>query len=180
MGELTDRLERLVVEASSPDDMIKVTAQGRYEIRVQFQRGAYYGYTDREIARQLAAVASLVWARYRREYTEIVAAFRDDPDAAGEDEPRDRVFQERLEQMTVTGASESGRISLRSRALVRWEVTIADGTVRSLSQQEFLAELSTALAAVFDDYRAQLIILTDEIYDIGVPDSFRRAVAGRK
>jgi hypothetical protein len=177
MGELVDRLERLAVEAWSPDGRIAATARGRYQVQLRFVGGAYRGYADAELGHQLAQLATVLWTRYRREYTEIVAAFHDDDDPVIEDEPRDLVFRERLEQLVVSGTSAQRWIRLRSRALVRWEVTAAEATVRTLTEEQFLGEVDSAVTDILGDYQAQLITLTDEIYDIGVPDSFRRVAA---
>jgi hypothetical protein len=175
MGELVDRLERLAVEAWSPDGRMAATAEGRYQVRLRFVSGAYRKYDEVELGHQLAQLATVLWTRYRREYTEIVAAFHDDDDPATDEEPRDRIFRERLEQLDVSGTSAQGSIALRSRALVRWEVVVTEGTLRRLTEEQFLGELDSAIADILGDYQAQLITLTDELYDIGVPASFRQS-----
>jgi len=174
MGELGERLSLLKVEARSPDGWLTASARGRGVVRVGFAWDTYRGYRAAALAHQLAALATLLWARYRRRYLEIVAGWADEEE---EPEPSelDREFRERLEGLTVTGVSAHGWVSVRSRALVSWHVEIAGEPVGSLTEQQFLAELDGAVAAVLADHRAKLTLLTDAVYDIGLPRSMRTA-----
>jgi hypothetical protein len=179
MGELTDRLELISIRASSPDGGIEGTVRGRLDVDIRFVPGAYSRYTESALGGQLAQLGSLLWTRYRREYTETVAAVRAADNLVVDDEPRDVIFRERMEALVVRGSSVQGWITVRSRALVHWEVEVGAGAIRHLSEDEFLAELGGAIADVLRDWQGKLIVLTDEIYDIGVPASLRRAAVDR-
>jgi hypothetical protein len=172
LGRLVDRLEDLAVEAVSLDGKIRASVRGRCRVTVGFAPWSYGSYAEPDLGHQLAHLASLLWTRYRRDYTEIVDAFLEEPVHVEDDD--DRRFAERLARLRVSGRSTKGRISVDSRALVRWEVAVAAGTVRALGEDEFLAELASAVDDVLADYRAQLVLLTDEIYGIGLP-SWRRS-----
>jgi hypothetical protein len=171
MGELLDRLERLRVEARSPDGRIGAEAHGKYHVTVWFAANAYRAYTEWDLGHQLAQLASVVWTRYRRQYTEIMAAFLDEPPPVLDSD--DLRFQQRLEEMTVAGRSTSQWINVRSRALVRWEFAISGGAIHTLGEEEFLAELNSAVTDILRDYQSKLRLLTDDIYDIGLPRSAR-------
>lgn len=179
MGELTDRLETLSVRASSPDGGIEGTVRGRLEVDIRFVYDAYRRYTERDLGHQLAQLGALLWTRYRREYIETATAVRAGDDPIIDDQPRDLVFRERMEALIVRGRSAEGWINMRSRALVHWDVDVGVGAVRQLGEDEFLLELSGAIADILRDWQGKLIVLTDEIYDIGVPASLRRAGADR-
>lgn len=166
------------MEARSPDGRIGAEARGKYQVAVWFAAGAYRSYTEVDLARQLEQLASVVWARYRREYTEIMAAFMNEPPP--ELDTDDHLFQQRLEEMTVTGRSADRWITVSSRALVRWEFLISGGALRALDEAGFLTELNSAVTAVLRDYQSQLILLTDQIYDIGLPRSARRSADGQR
>ncbi len=172
MGELAERLSLLDVEARSPDGGLTATARGRGDVRVGFAWDTYRSYRAAALARQLEVLATLLWARYRRRYREIVESWVDQDD---EPEPteEDREFGRRLEELSVTGMSARGLVTIRSRALVSWQVEIAGEPVGSLTEQEFLVELDSAVAALLADHRAKLILLTDAVYDIGLPRSMR-------
>ncbi len=59
MGELTERLSLLSVEARSPDGGLTATVRGRNDVRVSFGGDAYLGYTGQRLAHQLEALATL-------------------------------------------------------------------------------------------------------------------------
>src|SRR4051812_730291 len=123
MGELAERLSLLIVEALSPDGDISANARGPGDVRIGFAPGAYRRYRAADLARQLEALATALWVRYRRRYLEIVSSWTDrdeEPDATDED----RDFQRRIADLQVTGASVRGRVIVRSRALVSWYVEI--------------------------------------------------------
>jgi hypothetical protein len=66
-------------------------------------------------------------------------------------------------------------VAVRSRALRSWDVEIAGEPVGSLTESEFLTELDSAVAALLADHRAKVTLLTDAVYDIGLPRSMRTA-----
>ena len=181
MGELTDHLGQIAVEVWSPDGKIGAEARGKHQISVWFAPRCFRTYREPALEHQLAQLATLVWTRYRRAYTEIVDAFLGATGRPEQPSERDdRLFQERLRQLEVTGVSPGGWVRLRSRALVDWEVALTPGAVRSLTEQEFLAELGSAVHELMSDYQARVILLTDEVYDIGIPKPLRRpGAAGR-
>jgi hypothetical protein len=121
----------------------------------------------------------VLWTRYRRAYVETVAAVRAGDNPIIDDDPRDLEFRERMAALVVQSRSEEGWISLHSRALVDWNVEVGADAIRQLGEDEFLAELSGAVTHIVRDWQGKLIVLTDEIYDIGVPASLRRADADR-
>lgn len=174
MGELAERLSLLNVEAQSPDGRLTATARGRRDVQVAFAWDTYRSYRAADLAHQLEALATLLWARYRRRYMEIVASWVDQ-DEEPETTDEDREFQRQLEELNVTGKSAAGWVTLRSRALVSWHVEIAGEPVGSLTEQEFLAELDSAVAALLAHHQAKLTLLTDVVYDIGLPRSMRTA-----
>ncbi|MEV8506306.1 hypothetical protein AB0368_15930 [Actinoplanes sp. NPDC051475] len=177
MGELAERLSLLNVEAQSPDGWLTATARGRGDVRVAFAWDTYRSYRAATLVHQLEALATLLWSRYRRRYMEIVASWIDQ-DEAPEITDEDREFQRRLEELNVAGVSAAGWMTIRSRALVSWQVQLAGEPVGSLTEQQFLAELDSAVAALLADHQAKVTLLTDAVYDIGLPRSMRTAGQG--
>jgi len=177
VGEFADRLAHLSVRADSPDGHISGHVGGPLQVEIRFQDGAYHSYSESDLGRQLGQLAAVLWSRYRRGYDEITAAYRDGEPAPYE-EPEDVAFRERRAALAVRGRSPEGWIEARSRGLVRWEVTVAAGAVRALTEAEFLAELDGIVADILRDWQHEVIVLTEEIYGIGVPDSLRRTPAG--
>jgi len=174
MGELAERLSLIAVEARSPDGGLVAAVAGRQDVSVRFLSDAYRRYRRADLAHQLEVLATLAWTRYRRSYLEVVASWADrDEEPATTDQ--DREFQGRLAALEIVGVSASGWVTVRSRALVSWHVEIAGEPVGSLTEPEFLAELDSAVSALLADHRAKVTLLTDAVYDIGLPRSMRAA-----
>jgi len=47
--------------------------------------------------------------------------------------------------------------------------------VRALTESEFLGQVDSAVADILRDWQHQVIVLTEEIYGIGVPIALRTA-----
>jgi hypothetical protein len=174
MGELAERLNLLKVEAVSPDGGISAAARGPGDVRIGFTMDSYRRYRAAALVHQLEALATTLWVCYRRNYLEIVSSWTDrdeEPQATDED----REFQQRLADLQVVGVSARGRVTVRSRALVSWQVQIVGEPVGSLTESEFVAEVGSAVAALLADHRAKVTLLTDAVYDIGLPRSMRTA-----
>jgi hypothetical protein len=181
MGDLSDQLARIVVDASSPDGNISAQVRGRFDISVRFVRGAYGRYVESSLAHQLGQLATLAWTRYRRDYVETVDRFLEEPVTDTGDPGSDRRrYWERLEELVANGESPGGYLWIRSRALVRWEFTIADGTLRSLAEEAFVAELTGAVTDLIADYRAQVVLVTDELFDLGLPSWRKQELAEQR
>lgn len=170
--ELEDRIGLLVVDARSPDGHVSARVQGRGSVSVGIDRGEYGRYDESGLAHQLAQLATVAWARYRRLYSETLEDYAGTPSEA-EDSAQERTFAERSEQLECSGRSAGGDIELRTRGLRQWDVTIAPGTLARLPEHTFVAELSGAVAEVLADHRARMVLLTDELFDLGLP-SWRR------
>jgi hypothetical protein len=172
MGEFADLLARVSVQAESPDGQVVGRVGGRLQVEIRFREGSYRRFAERELGHQLGQLAAVLFSRYRREYDEVAAYYRDGETAPYE-EPEDAVFRERRAAVTVHGRSSRGWIEASSRALVRWEVTVAAGAVRALTESEFLADLDSVVTDILGDWQRQVILLTEEIYGIGVPSALR-------
>ncbi|MFI1989082.1 hypothetical protein [Actinoplanes sp. NPDC020271] len=182
MGEFADRLSVLSVRAESPDGQIVGSVESPPQANISFRDRAYRQYSDGDLGHQLGQLAAVLFVRYRREYDEILSAYRDLPAEAGDvryESLQEATFRERQAALVVRGRSARGRLEVSTRALLRWDVTVTEGTVSSLSESEFLAEANSLVAEVLRDWRNQTALLTNEIYDIGVPKWLTDARLGR-
>jgi hypothetical protein len=177
MSEFADRLANLSIRAESPDGRIAGHVEGRMRVQVRFVGDAYGRYAEGELGHQLGQLAAVLWSRYRRGYDEVTATYRDGSPAPYET-PEDIGFRDRRANLIVHGRSPHGWIKVTSRALVRWEVDVAGGAVRALSETDFLAELDGVVTDVLRRWQQEVIVLSDEIYGIGVPAALRQAPTG--
>jgi hypothetical protein len=178
MGELASRLERITVEATSPDGRIRAWVRGQLELDIEFGMRAYRSHDDAELSRQLGQLATLTWTRYHREYIEVENAFLDW--SAQEQDAHDRLFEEQAEQLTVVGSSPGGWVTVRSRALARWDVHLVPGVQQQLTEQQFVDEVVGAAGHTVRAYRAARARLLDQFYDLagGLPPWRRERANG--
>ena len=163
MGELAHRLERIAVEATSPDGRIRARVRGKLELDLEFGARSYGSYQEAELARQLGQLATVTWTRYHREYVEAEKAFLDW--SVQERDPHDRQFEEQAAQLTVAGSSPDGWVTMRSRALIRWDVHLLQDVQRQLPEQRFIGEVLGAATDTIRAYRAGRARLLDQFYD---------------
>ena len=177
---LAEKLDGLVVEVSSPDGRIWARVRGMDgSLDVGFHgNGAYRQYSSTGLARQLVQLATATFTGYRRAEQKIVddeldgSALRDDGIDFG---PQRRRYLAALAQIAVTAASADRTITVATRGMVRWEVTVFPDTVSRLTEQAFLDRLTDTAAEVVQRYRARVALLKDDIYDLGYPDGYRIA-----
>jgi hypothetical protein len=176
---LGQRFAGLDVETVSRDGLISARVQGLgNSFTVAFRReDAYRRYSSDVLGYQLAQLATLAFVRYQRAKQQIVdselgaAALHDDGAEFG---PERRRYRERLAQITAAGVSGDGRVTVWTRGMVDWQVTIVPGTVARVAEREFLGALTGTVSRLVTRYRAQVVVVRDDIYDFGYPDSFRR------
>jgi hypothetical protein len=177
VAELANTLNSIVIDAPSPDGGVSARVAGR-SITVRFRPGAYARYSEERLAHQLAQLAPVAWAQYRRAYLAAVNDFLETPvpdDPRADDAP-EREFRRRLETLPVQGTSPQGTVTVSSRGLVRWAVTIEPGTLRRLPEQQFLGELAAAVSGLLREHRYKVFVLRDEVFDLGMPAWYRRSI----
>lgn len=179
-----DYLNRMVIEATSPDGNVHARVSAGPEVELWFRPGAVDRYTEDRLEHQLSRLASATAAAYLRGQAEAYRRADDiDPaetDGSRSEDPRRRRFTEALNAVRGEGSSARGTVGVRTVGLVRWAVEIRPGTLRRLDEQLLLSELHSALAALLRDREMKITLLKAEIYDLGLPSSWRDAVARRR
>jgi hypothetical protein len=168
---MSDRLDSMVVRVVSPDRRIEATLAKRDQVRLRFGPGTYRRYDERTLEHQLARLATLVWVEYRRGY------FRALSEATGEvvrgDEPggdqRRRDFQKARAETVARGTSATGCVEVEAKGLVQWRFTLQRGVLRRLTEEQFVAEYHSAVAALLGDYYTKMASLKGEFYDERIP-----------
>jgi len=180
MGELVDRLDALVVEATSLDRQITAAVGGGgHRIAVAFRTGAYRRYTEAALGNQLAQLATRIFVRYKREFDKTVELFYPNVsrDESTEYRPETQQYQERLMQIVVSAKSPDAiSISLETHALLHTTVVIAPGTLRRLSEEEFLAALLATVNLLLALYRSAVNKLKDDVFGLGIPGYVPRSL----
>jgi DNA-binding protein YbaB len=181
-GDLGERLRAMTVTATSPDGAIRATISGDNRLSLRFQPGTYQWYDEHGLSRQLAGLGTTTWVAWTRERNEIIrlasGQSRDESEQNRQqhDDPNRQRFAENLRNLECEGLSTGRWIRITLSGATRWQVQIADGTIRDRSEQAFAAEVVTAFDALIRDRTAKLAILRAEHFDIGVPGSWTRRV----
>ena len=77
--------------------------------------------------------------------------------------------------MPLTGRSRRELVTAESRGLTRWTVRIADGTLGTLRENEFVDEWLSVVASVLADYQSQRVQLVGDVYGLRLPDGYEAA-----
>lgn len=167
MGEIADRLDRLVIPVHSPDRRIVARISGRGRLAdVEISPHAFHHYRRTELAHQLGQLGRLAFVAYRRERRQVVdsvlaAPIRDDlTDVVG---PRLRQYRRGLAELVAAGDSGNGEVRVSARGLADWAVTIAD-LPHQVTTERFVGWLRTAVAGLLADHARLAGALRDEIY----------------
>src|SRR5262245_1856836 len=73
MGVLSDRLDHMRVQASSPDGMVTGELRDRTQVYLSFARGNYRCYDATTLEQQLIGLGRRLWAGRMREYYAAVS-----------------------------------------------------------------------------------------------------------
>ncbi|NUR73710.1 MAG: hypothetical protein HOU81_23085 [Hamadaea sp.] len=163
---LSERLDRMVVTASTPDGAIAAELYDRDQVRLSFP-GGYRWLDESRLPEQLAALGRILWARRMREFFAILSEDEDVP-ITGEPEPAtsgQREFVERRAELVARGESADGRVALSVRGMQEWTVRVQPGTVRECSEEEFATAVRSAVTRLLDDQARQITELKIELGD---------------
>ncbi|MFD0557786.1 hypothetical protein FB566_3072 [Stackebrandtia endophytica] len=173
----TDMMDRLDLKVHSPDTNLRARLSRRTDLDISFVPRTYESYSDWALSQQLAAVAKLLWVGRRR------ASLMARKEALGEsaadrfEEPRypeEREFFDKRARIQATGTSANEWVTMTTVGWTHWRVDLAPRTVRTLSEQQFCAEVVSVFSPLLADYRAQLAILLDELHRRTRPEYFDR------
>lgn len=165
MAELADRLDALTVRCTSPDGNIDGAWNRNTRLRIAFFDNSYEDYSERELERQLSALANLLRVGFTRGYVRALATVSGPQivDAGDEsDDEETRKFKAALRNITSAGMSDEHCVFVRARGLERWDVTIRNGSLAELSEAEFVTELLHAVRENLTDHRDKVNELRDE------------------
>lgn len=175
MGEVAERLEDLSVTVSSPDGNIEARVRGGQARSLRFREGAYPRYTEAALAHQLARTATLLFVGHDRGVQEVM-------DKAGLHRPRrpsaaideaQRRYLAALPEIYATGVGPRELVRLDATGLMHWRCEIAQGTLRFLSEPEFIAEVMGAGQALLRHHRYETALLRNEHFGSGLAEATR-------
>jgi hypothetical protein len=166
VGELADRLDRLQVRTELPGTGITGTVRDRTELILSFAGNTYYRSTDDELAHRLTNLGRLLWVAWTRGYYEELSAvsgsiIRGERPAQS---AKELEYVQRRAQIVAEGRAADGRIRVTVQGLQALAAHIQPGTLRALSEEEFIIEARKAVRAMLEDHQDKIIALKVQVY----------------
>ncbi len=158
MGIFAERMKQLNVRSSSPDRRITAALSPPRQLDLNFMTGTFRQYREPVLEKQLGALATSLWAEYRRGVLAASAEATGDPAGQPREdlEPERKRFREACAQIVAASDGLGGQINVTTTGLVRWEVSIARGTLAGTDEASFCHELLAAAQMVLDSYLGQV------------------------
>ncbi|WP_436519704.1 hypothetical protein [Actinoplanes sp. HUAS TT8] len=158
--DLGEHLRTMTVTGTSPDGAIRATVTGDNRLELHFQPWTYRGYDDHHLARELTMLGTTTWVAWTRQREEItrlaLGQSRDEAEQGRRrDDPRHHRFLDAVRAIECEGASRDCSVRLRLTGATRWQVEIADGTVRNTPERTFVGQVVSAFDAVIQSGRGR-------------------------
>lgn len=167
-GELADRLDRMIVRATTPDRSVTAELRGTDDIRIEFAAGCYRRAAEADLERRLAQLGRATWAAREKGYRAAVEA--EGGRVLGREQatdPLDRRWYDGLDSLVAEGGSSDGSVRATVRGMREWRVTIRPGTLRTLHEDQFAARVVEAAKALLAGQRTRAARLWQETYGSG-------------
>lgn len=157
MGEITDRVDRMVVRATSPDNNIMAAFTGGRTLEIQFRPGTYRAYSRHGLQHQLSQLGPLVFTGYRRGLNQVIQSVTGSTEPASEDwDANRRRYRQAQEKLVARAFSPNRRLRAQAEGLLHWTVEIKDGTLAELSEADFCREASKLVDRVLNDHNIKI------------------------
>lgn len=154
MGALGERLDNIHVRVRVPGTEIKGELRHRNELSISFEAGTYQWLRESRLQHQLATLARLLCAGWTREYLAALNSsfLRVEPGEVAWNND----YEKARNQIEASGSSGDGRITVSAVGMENFSVRIIPGSLRELSEQEFVTRTGEAAAAFLADHMAQV------------------------
>lgn len=155
MTSLADRLDAIRLKVRVPGTDIEAELRNRTDVTISFGDGGYQWMAERDLEHHMASLARLLYTAWVRAYHATLSdAFLSAMNASSDQRERD--FLAARAQLRERGASSDGRITISARDMHDITVRIMPGTLRLLSEGQFVADTREAVAALLADRRSKV------------------------
>jgi hypothetical protein len=153
MDTLIERLDRIRLRVQAPGVEIYGELSDRERIAISFGEDTYSRLAESRVERALAAIARLLSARWGKRYHQ---AMRDSGLAVLPPELRNKDYERARAELTATGVSADGLVSISAVNLRDFRVRIPDGTIRAVPEAKFVASANEAAVGFVADHLAKI------------------------
>jgi hypothetical protein len=154
MESLADRLDSIRLRVQAPGCEVYADLRNRKDVSISFGESVYEWMKESTLERSLATMGRLLFVEWVRRYR---AELSDSFLAASRTETQnDRDFIAARAAMESTGRSQDGRVTFSVVGMQNLEVHIVRGTVRDLTESEFVARVHEAVQDLTTSYQSNV------------------------
>ncbi|QGK71717.1 hypothetical protein GIY23_21325 [Allosaccharopolyspora coralli] len=153
MAGLAEQLDDIRVRASAPGVEIHAELRNRSEVSLSFGESVYEFIDERVLERALGSLAERLFTGWMRQYREAISATSLNVES---NDQHDFDFQEEIHAVEVGVESGDGRISLSTVGMREFSARLRRGTVRELSEDQFVARVVEVAPQLIDRYQVEV------------------------
>lgn len=146
---LGDRLDAIQVRVRAPGAAIEAELRHRRQISISLDEGCYAFLREPQLERALAGLARLLYTGWVRQYRAALTDTAIDP-------VEDPDFVAGRAKIETTGRSADGRITITAVGIDDFQVRVAPGTLRELSERQFVTAVHQATNGFLADQAAKI------------------------
>ncbi|TCO55975.1 hypothetical protein [Actinocrispum wychmicini] len=154
MDTLAERLDRIHLRVRVPGMAIYGELSDRRRIAISFGEDTYPWMNEPRLEQALAVVARLLTAGWAQEYHRAMR--NSGLEVSLSPDLRDDDYEQARAELTATGASADGLVTISAVNLRDFAVGITRGTIREVPEREFVASANEAAAAFLADHMAKI------------------------
>ncbi|GAB2744387.1 hypothetical protein GCM10027174_17620 [Salinifilum aidingensis] len=161
MGELAERLDNIRVRASAPGVELDAELRNQREVALTFGESVYEFIDERYLERALAGLARRLYTGWLRQYKEAISTTNLNVEP---NDQHDFNFEEDVRAVEASAESSDGRITLATVGMQEFTASLRPGTVRQLSEREFVARVAEVAPLLIERYQAHVAELKVRYY----------------
>lgn len=161
MGELAERLDRIRVRANAPGVDLEAELRERSQVTLTFGESVYEFIDERFLERALAGLARRLYTGWVRQYREAISTTNLNVEP---NDQHDFAFEEEVRAVEASAESGDGRIAISTVGMQDFSATIRRGTVRELSEREFVARVAEVTPRLIQHFQAKVAELKVRYY----------------
>ncbi|MGH8793740.1 MAG: hypothetical protein ACRDXX_13995 [Stackebrandtia sp.] len=168
MGRVADKLNALTVDVTSPDADIQARLKAGQLEHLRLRPGAYDSYAERDLERQLARTAVLLYVGHERGVRRVLDQtnlhFPTEPSQARNEAQRRYLEKERT--ISVCGSTPRELVRFKINGMAAWRCRIADGALQELTESAFVAEVCAAARDLLRRNKYEKALLKYECFGV--------------
>ena len=163
MDTLAERLDRIHLRVRVPGMEIYGELRDRRRIEISFGEDTYSWMSESRLEQALAVLARLLTAGWGQEYHQAMR--NSGLEVSLSPELRNEDYEQARAELTATGTSADGLVSISAVNLQDFTVRIPRGTIREVPEPKFVTSANEAAAAFLADHMAKILELQHRYVD---------------